>query len=437
LLLHPNYTNNEKINNLIKNEKYNSFEDIFTNSHGTLYYYPIENKKEGALKYIAYHHVDGWDWIIAGGTNKSELIEETDKIMILFISIFALAGFIMILILNWCLENAFISLRSVTEILSKIASGNFNVSLGRDDNQAGNNEVRQLKEAARIMVQSIRAMIISNQNISNHCDRILLELSKSAQDLKSDSNNVKDRLGEMVSAVEEFAASTSNIATQMVNVSNKSEKALLLGESCKNSTKKNEMSLNQVSFQQIDLKEKISDLEVQASNIERLTVVISNVAEQTNLLALNAAIEAARAGDAGRGFAVVADEVRALAVQTQGTIEEINTMTESLGKYVTDVVLSMDATVSDSKIMATTTHMLGESVVEINELAMEINAETDNVTTTTEEQAQVSNSLAAQAHRVDELNQSVANTSVDLSELVTDMQHAMTELRLELAKFEV
>jgi PAS domain S-box-containing protein len=60
--------------------------------------------------------------------------------------------------------------------------------------------------------------------------------------------------------------------------------------------------------------------------IAKVADVIKSIADQTNLLALNAAIEAARAGDQGRGFAVVADEVRSLAIRTQDSVGQIQTM---------------------------------------------------------------------------------------------------------------
>ena len=62
---------------------------------------------------------------------------------------------------------------------------------------------------------------------------------------------------------------------------------------------------------------------------DRIASIVSNIdhiAFQTNILALNAAVEAARAGEAGRGFAVVAGEVRALAGQSAGAANDINTL---------------------------------------------------------------------------------------------------------------
>jgi len=61
---------------------------------------------------------------------------------------------------------------------------------------------------------------------------------------------------------------------------------------------------------------RVDELGVAATEISKVTEVITEISEQTNLLALNATIEAARAGEAGKGFAVVANEIKELAKQT-------------------------------------------------------------------------------------------------------------------------
>ena len=65
-------------------------------------------------------------------------------------------------------------------------------------------------------------------------------------------------------------------------------------------------------------------LTTSAREIEDVVKIIARIAEQTRLLALNAAIESARAGDAGDGFGVVAKEVKDLATQTQAATAEIS-----------------------------------------------------------------------------------------------------------------
>jgi methyl-accepting chemotaxis protein len=107
---------------------------------------------------------------------------------------------------------------------------------------------------------------------------------------------------------------------------------------------------SQVIVQQIsDAEALISQLNVQARDIESIVTTIQGVAEQTNLLALNAAIEAARAGDMGRGFAVVADEVRQLAARTSSATEEIRKVVNDNGKLTQQLNNNMSSISSSAK----------------------------------------------------------------------------------------
>ncbi len=84
-------------------------------------------------------------------------------------------------------------------------------------------------------------------------------------------------------------------------------------------------------------------LNTTAEDIGSFAVTVGRIAEQTNLLALNAAIEAARAGHAGRGFAVVADEIRKLAEQAQTASDDVVELTRQVSQRVTATSRTMEA----------------------------------------------------------------------------------------------
>ncbi|NRF32210.1 methyl-accepting chemotaxis protein [Vibrio coralliilyticus] len=436
-LLHPHYTSNDRITDIGATEDTSPFRQLFESTSGIVSYELASRAGDAQRKYTAYQYVEGWDWVIMGGTFESELAQESKTVIMQLLGVFGFGSFLMILSLNWCVARVFAPLLEITMLLHRLGQGQFNVSMAASSQETGKNEVRKLNEAARNMVWSVRAILSSNQQIASTSDVQISSLESSAARLKTDSHHAQEQLSQMVCAVEELSASSGAIADQVIKISEKAERARMQGQASQHSAHQTRDSLDKMANDQAELKDKIQALEVQAAQIEQVTGLIGEVAEQTNLLALNAAIEAARAGEAGRGFSVVSDEVRVLAAKTQTAIREISTMTEALGKRVHEVVNGMAKTSQQSERMHSTMIALEESVSEMGHLINDINTETAGIATTTEEQAQVSQSLASQAHHIDTLNQSAAQTADHLSNLTSEIQRSMHTLRGELNKFQL
>lgn len=141
------------------------------------------------------------------------------------------------------------------------------------------------------------------------------------------STEVSASVRNIASAVDELAASITEINRQVTNSDTIAHKAV------------SEVERTNATVKELD--------EV-AGRIGDVVNLITAIASQTNLLALNATIEAARAGDAGRGFAIVAGEVKALAGQTAKATANIGTQIAEI-QHAT--LRSLEATVAIEKII--------------------------------------------------------------------------------------
>ncbi|NKN36613.1 HAMP domain-containing protein [Agrobacterium sp. a22-2] len=110
-----------------------------------------------------------------------------------------------------------------------------------------------------------------------------------------------------------------------------------------------------------------------SEKISTIIGVIDEIAFQTNLLALNAGVEAARAGEAGRGFAVVAQEVRELAQRCANAAKEIKGL------------ISVSATQVQSGVQLV--EQTGEALAEIIHQVEDVQTLVENISSATSEQS--------------------------------------------------
>jgi len=162
----------------------------------------------------------------------------------------------------------------------------------------------------------------------------------------------------------------------------------------------------------------IEKLEKDSQLIGSVSDAIRGIADQTNLLALNAAIEAARAGEQGRGFAVVADEVRSLAMRTQESTTEIETIISSLQLSTQTIVAVVNQCYQNGIECSEQAQRAGESLGRIASHVEEVVGMNSQISASLQEQDMVATEMSKHVIKIRDIasdSQERAATNADAS----------------------
>ncbi len=227
--------------------------------------------------------------------------------------------------------------------------------------------IKRLKEAARgdltvnfnskrkdefhILIEEIQSTFSNMRNLIQHVNKLSTEVSDSSENVTKtsevflvSSKDITTAMFEIEQGISQQAKDAEECLIQMDNLSKKIE---LVSDNTKEISQiadKARMSIKEGTAVNEDLNGQtkstieiatdiINDIEKlneKSISISKIVNVINELANQTNLLSLNASIEAARAGEYGKGFAVVASEIRKLAEQSQGSVNDIKAIIESI-----------------------------------------------------------------------------------------------------------
>ena len=329
------------------------------------YVFPKEGETESSPKRSYSAYFEPFDWVVGTG-NYTDYIDDTiaaqDEAFVSYAmkKAYTLIGscfvvlIVVVILVGGIAADITKTLRLVMDQIKIIAGGDFTKEM-KQSCLSRKDDFGELANALKTMRMTMQQLIGEVKTDSGNIDLVVQDINANISSLNSEIEDVSATTEELAASMEETAASADQIsmmsqeietaakgiATRAQDGAEEAEEIHKRASETKDAASENRQKVaNMLQEIRGGLETALEEAKV-VDQIGVLAESILNITGQTNLLALNASIEAARAGEAGKGFAVVADEIRNLAEQSQDAVANIQSVTDSVSKAMTN--LSVDA----------------------------------------------------------------------------------------------
>jgi methyl-accepting chemotaxis protein len=294
-------------------------------------------------------------------------------------------------------------LATAAEVLESVARGDFTRQLVLDRRD----EVGRMASALNRAVDGVRTALVEVQVAARQSTLASQEVAEAAQQLAGRAQEQAASLEETAASLEEMSGTVKQNATHAGEANRLAVDARTVAE------KGGRVASAAVGA--------MAEINSASRRIADIIGTIDEIAFQTNLLALNAAVEAARAGEQGRGFAVVASEVRNLAQRSAEAAKEIKGLIHD----------------TTSKVEAGTAlvNQAGQTLEEIVQAAKRVTDVVTEIAAAGREQSSGIDQVNRAIVTMDQLTQSSAAQTEDLSATAQALAVQAEQLQALVARF--
>ena len=385
-------------------------------------------KKPGAGRFWSDKHEDfysvsvpfeGGPWAVVASMPKAEIRAVTWEVGIRLVIGSVLAMLLAVGATVWLLRSKLAPLSELVRQAQALGAGDLSARL----NVSSHDEIGQLARSFNQMGEALSTMVSHIRTAAEQVNSRAQALSGLSGGAYEGMEQQSGEITSMAGAVEEFSATSLNIADNMGNTERLAQENAQQTRIGRTSMQEASSSLEHIATALNSTAAVINTLGQRSQEIGGIVGVITAIAEQTNLLALNAAIEAARAGEQGRGFAVVADEVRNLASRTRQATDEISGMIQSIQQETGNAISTMEHGNALMQEGLSRNADVASALARIDEQSRSAGQQFAAITTATQEQSSTATLLSSNLQSIalanSEQREVVSNLAVTAKELET------------------
>ena len=373
------------------------------------------------------------NWTLVMRVGRDEVYQPLrSKLWISAITV-SLGGLFVTGILFWLANSISRRIALAAKVAEEIAQGDLTGKI----NAVGGDEAGQLLLSITKMTGNLNALIGQVKQSSILLTSTATKISANAKTQESAVNEFGASTTEIAAAVKEITATSQELSKTMNNVTESASETATLADAGREGLEGMESAMSTLSEANSSISSKLAVISERAKNINRVVTTISKVADQTNLLSLNAAIEAEKAGEYGLGFSVVAREVRRLADQTAVATLDIDQMVKEMQSSVSAGVMEMDKFTEHMRQGSETVHnistQLGSIIEHVQELTEQFETVRQGMNTQASGAQQINNAMG----QLTDAAQSTSTSIVAFNQATSDLRDAVGGLREEVTKFKV